>query len=154
LKLLWMGPVMRYVPNIRRPALAGAIGFLSLGCVSLSVVSLGIVASLGAARAQTQLQPGEVPFLNYAPSTAPVNPPLTPPAPRLELRPSNVPAGKDAGASPGGKEAGSLDALKQRDRELAALREQQQRATENEAKLKREIETIGTDRRKFNAQLI
>jgi septal ring factor EnvC (AmiA/AmiB activator) len=141
---------MRYVLNIRRPALAGAIGFLSLGCVSLEGVSFGIVA----ARAQTQLQPGEVPYLNYAPSTAPVNPPLTPPAPRLELRPSNVPAGKATGASPSAKEAGSLDALKQRDRELATLREQQQRAAENEAKLKREIETIGTDRRKFNAQLI
>jgi len=118
---------------------------LSFGCVSL-----GIVAAL----AQTQLQPGEVPYLNYAPAGAPVNPPLTPPAPRLELRPSALPGGKDASVSPSPKEGGSLDALKQRDQELAALRDQQRRAAENEAKLKREIEGLGTDRRKFNAQLI
>src|SRR5215470_3285297 len=134
-----MGLVMRYVLNVRRPALTGAIGFLSFGCVSLGIM---------AAQAQTQPQPGEVPYLNYAPAGAPVNPPLTPPAPRLDLRPSNVPV------APSAKEGGSLDAFKQRDQELTALREQQRRALENEAKLKREIESIGTDRRKFNAQLI
>jgi murein hydrolase activator len=134
-----MGLVMRYVLNLRRPALAGAIGFLSFGCASLGIV---------AAQAQTQPQPGEVPYLNYAPAGAPTSPPLTPPAPRLELRPSNVPV------APSAKEGGSLDALKQRDQELAALREQQRRAAENEAKLKREIDGLGTDRRKFNAQLI
>ena len=48
----------------------------------------------------------------------------------------------------------SLDALKQRDKELEALRAEQSRTLENEAKLKREIESIGDDRRKFNQQII
>jgi murein hydrolase activator len=142
---------MRYVPNVRFPAMAGAIGLVSLGCASL-----GMVAAL----AQTQRQPGEVPYLNYAPA-APVTPPRGQPALPPELRPSSVPAGKDTGAKESAKEsganakeAGGLDALKQRDQELAALRDQQRRALENEAKLKRDIEAIGTDRRKFNAQLI
>ena len=43
---------------------------------------------------------------------------------------------------------------RQRDKELEALRAEQRRALENEAKLKREIESIGDDRRKFNQQLI
>ena len=133
--------------------MAGAIGLVSLGCASF-----GIVAAL----AQAQLQPGEVPYLNYAPA-APVTPPRAQPAPRPdlppELRPSNLPPAKDTGAKenakePSGKEAGGLDALKQRDKELATLRDQQRRALDNEAKLKSDIEAIGTDRRKFNAQLI
>jgi murein hydrolase activator len=142
---------MRYVPNVRFSAMAGAIGLVSLGCASL-----GMVAAL----AQTQRQPGEVPYLNYAPA-APATPPRGQPALPPELRPSSIPAGKDTGAkesarepSANAKEAGGLDALKQRDQELAALRDQQRRALENEAKLKRDIEAIGTDRRKFNAQLI
>jgi septal ring factor EnvC (AmiA/AmiB activator) len=48
----------------------------------------------------------------------------------------------------------SLDSLKQRDRELEALRAEQRRTLENEARLKREIEAIGDDRRKFNQQII
>jgi murein hydrolase activator len=48
----------------------------------------------------------------------------------------------------------SLDALKQRDKELEALRAEQKKALENEAQLKREIESIGDDRRKFNQQII
>ena len=51
-------------------------------------------------------------------------------------------------------EAGNLDALKTRDHELEALRAEQRRALENEARLKREIESIGDDRRRFNQQLI
>ncbi len=47
-----------------------------------------------------------------------------------------------------------LDGLQQREKELEALRADQKRALENEAKLKREIESIGDDRRKFNQQLI
>jgi septal ring factor EnvC (AmiA/AmiB activator) len=143
---------MRYVLNVRRPVIAGAAGFVSLGCASL-----GMVAAL----AQTPLQPGEVPFLNYAPAV-PASPPapparITPPAPRLELRPSSVPSAKEINAkeaSPASKEPVALDALRQRDQELTALRDQQRRALENEAKLRREIESIASDRRKFNAQLI
>jgi len=48
----------------------------------------------------------------------------------------------------------NADTLKERDKELEAIRAEQRRALENEAKLKREIESIGDDRRKFNQQLI
>ncbi len=48
----------------------------------------------------------------------------------------------------------SLEGLQQREKELEALRTEQKRALDNEAKLKREIEAIGDDRRKFNQQLI
>jgi septal ring factor EnvC (AmiA/AmiB activator) len=47
-----------------------------------------------------------------------------------------------------------LDTLKERDRELEALRAERRKALENEAKLKREIEAIGDDRRRFNQQII
>jgi septal ring factor EnvC (AmiA/AmiB activator) len=57
------------------------------------------------------------------------------------------------GQSPAGAPAG-LDDLKQREQELEKLRTEQKKALENEAKLKREIEAIGDDRRKFNQQII
>jgi murein hydrolase activator len=50
--------------------------------------------------------------------------------------------------------AEKTDALKQREEELKAARERQQKAAENEAALKREIEQIGADRRKLNQDLI
>jgi septal ring factor EnvC (AmiA/AmiB activator) len=46
------------------------------------------------------------------------------------------------------------DTLKQRDQELEAVREQQKKSAESEAALKREIESIGADRRKLNQELI
>jgi len=128
-----MSVLIRHVLKAHRPAVAGAIGLLSLGWM--------------AAVAQTALQPGEVPYLNYAPSTVPNNS-RSQPGERPELRPSNVPASRDT------RGPGSLDSLKQHDQELAAIRDQQRRAHENEGKLKREIESIGSDRRKFNTQLI
>lgn len=107
--------------------MAAAVGLLPLG--------------LMAAMAQTPPpQPGEVPYLNYAPATGPESQPSRP-----ELRP-NLPAGKAAN--------NTLDALKQRDQELAAIRDEQRRVLESEAKLRREVESIGEDRRKLNAQLI
>jgi len=48
----------------------------------------------------------------------------------------------------------SLESLKQRDKELQALRAEQRKTLEKEAQLKREIELIGDDRRKFNQQII
>src|SRR5262244_1318841 len=48
----------------------------------------------------------------------------------------------------------NLDTLKARDQELEALRAEQRRTLENEARLKREIESIGDDRRKFNERII
>ena len=46
------------------------------------------------------------------------------------------------------------DTIKQRDQELEAARTEQRRSAENQARLKREIETLSEDRRKFNQQLI
>ncbi len=48
----------------------------------------------------------------------------------------------------------ALDALRQRDQELEAVRAEQRRAAQTEAKLKLEIQTIGDDRRKLNQALI
>jgi septal ring factor EnvC (AmiA/AmiB activator) len=50
--------------------------------------------------------------------------------------------------------AEKLDALKQRDEELKAANEEQRKAIEAEAALKREIEQIAADRRKLNQDLI
>ena len=50
--------------------------------------------------------------------------------------------------------AGKLDALKQRDQDLKAARDAQSKSIETEAALKREIEQIGSDRRKLNQDLI
>jgi len=47
-----------------------------------------------------------------------------------------------------------LQTLKQRDQELEGLREQQKKSSEAEAALRREIETLGSDRRKLNQDLI
>ena len=44
--------------------------------------------------------------------------------------------------------------LGQRNQELEALRAEQKKAIENEAQIKREIEALGEDRRKFNQQII
>jgi murein hydrolase activator len=44
--------------------------------------------------------------------------------------------------------------LGQREKELEALRAEQKKAIENEAQIKREIESLGEDRRKFNQQII
>jgi septal ring factor EnvC (AmiA/AmiB activator) len=62
-----------------------------------------------------------------------------------ELRPSDVPTAPATNPA---------DILKQRDQELATIRAEQQRAIESEAKLKRDIESIGDDRTKLNTQLI
>jgi murein hydrolase activator len=49
---------------------------------------------------------------------------------------------------------GKRDALKQHADDLKSLQEQQQKSTETEAAIKREIEEIGADRRKLNQALI
>src|SRR5882762_5329292 len=94
------------------------------------VAALGLLTvGYGAASAQTPppRPPAEVPYLNFPPPFSSAAPPADP-----------APAGP-----------ASLDALRQRDQELAAIRAEQRRTLENEAKLKREIEVIGDDRRKF-----
>ena len=50
--------------------------------------------------------------------------------------------------------AGSPDAIKQREEELEATREQQRKAAELQQKLKADIAAIGQDRSKLNQQLI
>jgi len=52
------------------------------------------------------------------------------------------------------KDASKLDALRERDIELEAIRNRQKQATETEAMLKQEIAAIGDDRRKLNQALI
>src|SRR5262245_63493824 len=107
-----MKSVARQLDVVRRPAIAVALGLLPLAMVG--------------ANAQT---PGEVPYLNFPPVGAPAPPssgsayaPATPPP---DLRSSQPPAAK--GPS-------TLDTLKQRDQELSAIRAEQKRAVENEAK--------------------
>ncbi|HEY6994475.1 MAG TPA: peptidoglycan DD-metalloendopeptidase family protein [Xanthobacteraceae bacterium] len=73
-------------------------------------------------------------------ATAAPSPRGRPPAPAETSQPAPPPA--------------SLDTLKERDQELERLRTEQRRTLENEARLKREIESIGDDRRKFNQQII
>jgi murein hydrolase activator len=68
----------------------------------------------------------------------------TPPRAPIEIRPE-----VQRPAAPPNR-----DTLKDRDKELEAIRAEQKKAIENEAKLKREIESIGDDRRKLNQQLI
>ncbi len=48
----------------------------------------------------------------------------------------------------------SLDSLRQHDLELEAIRSQQRRSTQSEAKLRQEIDAIGEDRRRLNQTLI
>ena len=57
-----------------------------------------------------------------------------------------TPASQATGISP--------DAIKQREQELEAAREQQKNASELQQKLKTDIAAIGQDRSKLNAQLI
>jgi septal ring factor EnvC (AmiA/AmiB activator) len=48
----------------------------------------------------------------------------------------------------------ALDALRQRDQELEAIRTEQKKAAETQSRLKTEIDAIGEDRRKLNQALI
>ena len=48
----------------------------------------------------------------------------------------------------------SLDALRQRDQEIEAIRTEQKKAAETQARLKSEIDAIGEDRRKLNQAMI
>jgi len=61
---------------------------------------------------------------------------------------------QDNKAPPAQNNSDKLDALKQRDEELKAARDQQRKSAETESSLKREIDQIGADRRKLNQDLI
>ena len=56
--------------------------------------------------------------------------------------------------APAATKPSGIDTQTKPDQGLAAVQVDQKRATENEARLRREIETIGDDRRKLNQQLI
>src|SRR3954465_2504788 len=56
--------------------------------------------------------------------------------------------------SPSLRAQSELDALRQRDQELEAIRIEQKKAAEIQAKLKEEVDAIGEDRRKLNQALI
>src|SRR5438874_10106196 len=96
-------------------------------------------------------RPGEVPYLNFPPVTIPGNsaPSPVPPSPPAGQRSK---AGAPAPAN--SNNPANLDILKQRAQELAGVQADQKRAIENEAELRREVETIGDDRRKLSQQLI
>jgi septal ring factor EnvC (AmiA/AmiB activator) len=72
----------------------------------------------------------------------------------LGLIAASAQAPRTAPQAPAETPPATLDTLKARDQELEALRAEQRRTLENEARLKREIESIGDDRRKFNEQII
>jgi len=109
-----------------------------------------ILAALGAfplgwasASAQTApRQPAEVPYLNFPRSQLPEKA-----RPGAASDPTTAPSASPAPASPAAD-------LKQREQDLEAIRAEQKRSLENEARLKREAEAIGDDRRKLNQQLI
>ena len=65
--------------------------------------------------------------------------------------PVAAPAASPDAAAPAGADA---DALKLHDRELDAVRAQERASAESQAKLRREIDTLGDDRRALNQQLI
>jgi septal ring factor EnvC (AmiA/AmiB activator) len=110
----------------------------------LAVLPFGITAAV--AQAPPQHAPGEVPFLaNPLAGPAPAAPDSAPAA-------STPPSQPEPKAETKGKP--NLDTLRRRDQELEALRSQQHKSVESEAKLRRDIETIGNDRRKLNEQLI
>ena len=113
---------------VPRPALVAMLGFLPLGWAPAS--------------AQTPRPPAEIPYLIYPVPSFPPNP-LATPAPAAVPTPPQPP-----------RPPSDLDDLKQRDQELAAIRAEQRQALGNEARLKREIEAIGDDRRKLNGEMI
>jgi len=80
----------------------------------------------------------------------PLNPPGATRAPATQA-PLAAPAASPETAAPAGAGA---DALKQRDQELDAVRAQERASAESQAKLRREIDTLGDDRRALNQQLI
>jgi septal ring factor EnvC (AmiA/AmiB activator) len=113
------------------------------GAAIAAALALAPVAS---ASAQTGPRPsGEIPYLNFpaASSSAPAA------APAASKSGADSPAPNTSSAPASGPEA-----IKQRQKEFEAIRAEQRRALENETRLKREIESIGDDRRKLNQQVI
>src|SRR5205085_10436769 len=119
-------PLMRPCRLVLRPA--------ALRALALSP------SALDAAAQTPPRPPGDIPYLINPVPSFPANPPV-----------NSAPAAVPAAAA---KVPASLDDLKQRDQELATIRAEQKKALGNEARLKREIESIGDDRRKLNQEMI
>jgi septal ring factor EnvC (AmiA/AmiB activator) len=121
-----LATVVRSADSVfRRPALAGALG----------VLTLSVLAPLGTAAAQAPARPpgSEIPYLPFRP----VNPPF------------------NAQAAPAAPAAKPQDeAVKKGSQDLEAIEADQKKAIETAAMLKREIDSIGDDRRRLNQQLI
>jgi len=120
---------------------------------------LALVGGLPPAVAWAQTatpKPGEVPYLQFPPVTVPgASPPQ--PAQQPKAAKGQRPKAGDAPSPPAATPANNLpsvDTLKQHDQELVAVQADQKRASENEAKLRLDIETIGDDRRKLSQQLV
>jgi septal ring factor EnvC (AmiA/AmiB activator) len=88
------------------------------------------------AQAPPARQPGEIPYLPFRP----VNP--------------GAPTPAKPGANAAAKAQEDIEALKKDSQDLDAIRAEQKRAAETEARLRLEIESIGEDRRQLNQQLI
>jgi septal ring factor EnvC (AmiA/AmiB activator) len=112
--------------RVPRSGVAGSALLAALGVLALGLAS-------AAAQAPVR-QPGEIPYLPF--------PPVNPTAP---TKPAVRPAAKAQD---------DLDALKKGGQDLDAIRAEQKKAAETEAKLRREIESIGEDRRQLNQHLI
>jgi septal ring factor EnvC (AmiA/AmiB activator) len=80
-------------------------------------------------------------------------PPGQPSAGAAQAPASQAPAAALTSA-PNASPQSDTDALKQHDQELDAIRAQERASAEGQAKLRREIEAIGEDRRALNQQLI
>jgi septal ring factor EnvC (AmiA/AmiB activator) len=124
-----------------------AAGFQPLILTVIGCLPLGF----GALAQNPQRLPGAVPYLNTPPVMVPGNTavqpsPALPPVP--EMSPPATPV-----VPPTTKSTGD-GAIRQRDQELAAIKADQKRASENETKLRQEIETLGADRRELAQQLI
>ncbi len=105
----------------------GPVLLLGLG------LTLGLTLGLAGATAQAPArQNGEIPYLPFRPVS-----PGTPAKPAAPAKPQP-----------------DLEAVRKGAQDLEAVRTEQKRAGEAEAKLKREIEAIGEDRRQLNQQLI
>ena len=100
------------------------------------VVGVALALALPGAGARAQNAPAPVPS-GTQPSEPETAAPVTAPSP-----------GRAATDQP------DTDNLRQRDQELDAVRANERASAENQAKLRREIETIGEDRRTLNQHLI
>jgi murein hydrolase activator len=110
---------------------------LVLGSALAFVLPLG-----GYMAASAQVPPGQPPS---GVAQAPANPASASHAP---------PAAPASAPNASGPVQSDTDALKEHDQQLDAIRAQERASAEGQAKLRREIEAIGDDRRALNQQLI